>query len=226
MTVLQEIALRQSLTYGGFAVAALLALLYAILLSHRPASVLKSAAATLPIVALLVAAVASFAAPLIITALCVALITEIALSRGTNPAWWGGSIGIFALQTLFTLHFLRISNVADFLILPAILAIVVALYTEFKLRKHRSPVPLLLRIHLVFATVMMLAALCLRDNLMAQVGGVALFLSVLLFIAMQLSIFKSPQAGKFAATARWFLAFFAQAAILAGAGFAQPLFSI
>ncbi|GAA6208279.1 hypothetical protein NBRC116601_15720 [Cognatishimia sp. WU-CL00825] len=226
MTVLQEIALRQSLTYAGFVTAAVLALLYAGLLSYRPTSIHRSVAVVLPTMGLLVAAFANFAAPLILIALGIAVLTDAALSRRSKPGWQSASIGILVLQALYFIHFLTRSSFQDLHVLPAGVVIGVALLLDINLRKLGCDLKDPLRVQGALAAGVLLAALCLPNNPLAILGAGALLLSVQLRAVIQLRLTSPNRALIPTAMALWFLTFVANAAILAGAGFAQPLFSI
>ncbi|MDC0738197.1 hypothetical protein N6L24_07890 [Cognatishimia sp. SS12] len=113
MTVMQEIALRQSLMYGGLVAGLLLTLLFAALLSYRNPSWYKTLFAALPYAAYLVAGAANFGVATVLGGLALVLLGEGAAARGRMR---GALIAYGLAGPLFLARFLELGAVP----LPAI----------------------------------------------------------------------------------------------------------
>jgi uncharacterized membrane protein YhhN len=224
MTFLEEIALRQSLFWGGISVSLLTAAIFAVFAAWRGPSWWKTILKALPVGALVVAGLANFANPLVVAALALSLVGDIALSRPGERAFLVGLIGFAAAHVAYVVHFYDLSSGAPSLVAVIALA-ALALSTEVWLRPHTGALAWPVRIYVVLITLMGLTAMAMPARELATWGALLFIFSDLL-LALHLfrldakSILNVP-----ISIALWVAYALAQVAILIGAGFAQPLLS-
>ena len=225
MTFIEEIAFRQSLFWGSLTAALIIAALFAIVASWRGPSWWRTLFKALPLALLIFGSVANFAHPLVIAALVFSLFGDIALSRAGQRPFLIGLIGFGLAHVLYVVHFAGIGTGWP-AFGPALALIGLALSTEFFLKPHTSDMLWPVRVYVVLITAMGLAALTLVDRDLALIGAMAFVISDLL-LAIQL--FRLNSASRLhvpISVALWALYILAQAGILLGAGFAQPLISL
>ena len=225
MTVFEEIALRQTLFWGGLVAAIGIGGLYAILACYRAQSGWRTVFKALPLVALLFAASANFAAPLVIAGLALSLVGDIALSRDGARAFLVGLIGFALAHVAYIYHFYTLSAV-PVPWLGAALVVLLALSTEVWLAPYAGDLKWPVRIYVVLIALMGVLALTLEARMMATYGAMAFIASDCL-LAIQL--FRMQEGARLAVPVSillWVLYLAAQVGILLGAGFAQPLLSL
>lgn len=224
MTFLEEIAFRQSLFWGGVSVSLLTAALFAIFAAWRGPSWWKTILKALPVGALVIAGYANFANPLVIAALALSLVGDIALSRPGNRAFLIGLIGFAVAHLAYVVHFYDLSRG-----MPPVAAVVIlvapALSTELWLTPHTKDLKWPVRIYVVLITLMGLTAAALPARELATFGALLfifsdLLLAMHLFRLRETSVLHVP-----ISILLWVAYALAQVAILIGAGFAQPLLS-
>ena len=231
MTVLEEIALRQSILYGGLALGCAVALIYAAGFCYRGPSRIKTGVKAVPLVVFAVAAQVNFANPLIVVALALSALGDIFLSRTGQRAFVLG-LAAFALAHLaYALVFSGLldgeaaSRLLDVPLLPALALVALALSTEVWLVPHTGALRAAVRVYVVLITLMGLTALSLPPERALAVWGAFAFILSDVLLAVQL--FRMGPGSRWQVTVSvllWLLYVAGQAAILAGAGFARPLF--
>lgn len=226
MTAIEEIALRQSLLYGGLALGLVFALIYAVFFCHRGPGRWKTAVKAVPLTAFAAAGVAGFADPVIIAALVLSAAGDIALSRRGERAFLAGLVAFALAHVAYAAAFFGLSTGAPPL-LPAVALVALALSTEVWLTPHGGALRWPVRIYVTLITVMGLAALALPGaRALALAGAMAFILSDAIlalqrFRMAQASVWQRP-----ASVALWLLYVGGQALILTGAGFARPIFHL
>ncbi|MGR3814461.1 MAG: lysoplasmalogenase [Cognatishimia activa] len=225
MTLLEEIAFRQSLFWGGVTFSLATAALFAIFASWRGPSWWKTLLKAMPVGALVFAASANFANPLVIAALALSLVGDIALSRLGDRAFLVGLIGFAAAHLAYIVHFYDLTNGTPPLT-AAVILVALALSTEFWLRPHTKDLKWPVRIYVVLITLMGLTAAALPARELATMGAFLfifsdLLLAIHLFRLKEGSVLHVP-----IAILLWMAYALAQVAILIGAGFAQPLIAL
>src|SRR6056297_2808833 len=187
MTVLEEIALRQSILYGGIGVGLVFALIYAAVFCYRGPSRVRTAVKAVPLLAFAVAAQANFANPLIVAALGLSALGDIALSRSGERAFLAGLVAFAAAHLAYALLFSGLlygdaaERLADLPILPALCLVAFAVSTELWLVPHTGALRWPVRIYVLLITLMGLAALSLpAGREIAVIGAFAFILSDLI----------------------------------------------
>lgn len=222
MTFLEEIAFRQSLFWGGIIVALGAGCLYAMFACYRPPSWWKTLLKALPVAALIVGAYANFAAPLVIAALALSLVGDIALSRPGDRAFLVGLVGFALAHVAYIVHFYDLAHGLPPMLVAVILG-VLALSTEVWLSPYTGKFKWAVRTYVVLIALMGLMASAMPARDLAVTGAFLFILSDLL-LAIQLfrlekrSFFNVP-----ISVVLWLAYLLAQVAIVIGAGFAQPL---
>lgn len=225
MTFLEEIALRQSLFWGGVTFSLIAAALFAIFACWRGPSWWKTALKSLPVGALVFAGVANFANPWIVAGLALSLVGDVALSRAGQRAFLIGLIGFAAAHIAYIVHFFGLASGTPPLLAASIL-VALAASTEVWLKPHTGDMKWAVRIYVVLITLMGLTALAMPARELASMGALLFIVSDLL-LAVQL--FRLNEASKLQVPVSillWVTYALAQVAILVGAGFAQPLVSL
>ena len=225
MTLLEEIAFRQSLFWGGVTFSLATAALFAIFASWRGPSWWKTLLKAMPVGALVFAASANFANPLVIAALALSLVGDIALSRLGDRAFLVGLIGFAAAHLAYIVHFYDLTNGTPPLT-AAVILVALALSTEFWLRPHTKDLKWPVRIYVVLITLMGLTAAAMPARELATMGAFLfifsdLLLAIHLFRLKDGSVLHVP-----IAILLWVAYALAQVAILIGVGFAQPLIAL
>lgn len=226
MTLMQEIALRQSLMFGGLITGLVLGLIFAVFLCYRQPSWIKTGFKPLPIIAFFVAGAANFAAPAVLAALAFSGSGDIALSRKGRRAILIGLFAFAITHLIYGLHFVSQieGDTAPWWIIVAVLGVVIS--TEFWLTPHVERMKWPVRLYTMSLTFMATTALMIPNSVLPTVGALAFIASSVLF---GLRIFRLDETSRWAwaaDVAAWLFYLIAQAAILAGTGFANPLFSI
>ncbi|NQY61219.1 lysoplasmalogenase [Cognatishimia sp.] len=225
MTFLEEIAFRQSLFWGGVTFSLVTAALFAIFASWRGPSWWKTILKAMPAGALVFAAYANFANPLVIAALALSLVGDIALSRPGDRAFLVGLIGFAAAHLAYIVHFYGLANGTP-PVTAAVILVALALSTEFWLKPHTKDLKWPVRIYVVLITLMGLTAAAMPARELATMGAFLfifsdLLLAIHLFRLKDSSVLHVP-----IAITLWVAYALAQVAILIGAGFAQPLIAL
>ena len=224
MTVIGDIALRQSILYGGLALGLVFALIYAAFFCHRGPGRWKTVVKAVPLLAFAGAGVAGFAGPVIVAALVLSAAGDIALSRDGERAFLVGLVAFALAHVAYAAAFFGLSVGAPPL-LPALALVALALSTEAWLTPHAGALRGPVRVYVTLITVMGLAALSLPEaRALALAGAMAFILSDAIlaqqrFRMAQASVWQGP-----ASVALWLFYVGGQACILMGAGFARPIF--
>ncbi len=226
MTAYQEIALRQSILYGGLSFGFLAALMFAVFFCYRGQSISKTTIKALPTLAFAIAGLANFATPLVVLGLLLSMVGDIALSREGEKNFLAGLIAFAFAHVLYIAHFLSMASLDVLAWGPAVLLVFLAVSTERWLVPYTGDMAWPVRFYVVLITVMGCVALSLTGRDVAVAGAFAfvlsdLVLAVRLFRLSDTSNWRVP-----AEIVLWVLYVVGQAGILIGAGFAQPLFSI
>lgn len=226
MTVFEEIALRQSIMFGGLFFGFLAAILFALFFCYRGPSWPKTVIKVLTPLAFAIAGYVNFAAPLVVLGLLLSAIGDAFLSREGEKSFLTGLIAFAAAHVLYIAHFLPMASLAELTWLPAALLVVLALSTERWLIPYTQDMAWPVRIYVVLITVLGCAALGLSGREIAVLGAFAFILSDLI---LAINLFRlSPESRWHIPTeiALWIFYVLGQAGLLIGAGFARPLFSI
>lgn len=225
MSVVEEIALRQTILYGGVITALALGLLYGLLLCYRPQSWFRTCAKAVPLLALCVAAAANFAPWLILLALVASLLGDIFLSRDGERAFLLGLIGFAIAHVAYTVHFLGLplQTIAWW---PAIGVLVLAVSTELWLIPHVGKLKGAVRVYILLIASMALAALMLEARPIAIMGALMFVVSDFILAIQTFRLAPTSKWQGPAQIALWLFYVSAQVAIVIGVGFGQPLFSI
>lgn len=224
MTFFEEIAFRQSLFWGSVSAALVIAALYAALACWRGPSWGRTIFKALPLALLVFGGVANFANPLVIAALILSLLGDIALSREGQRAFLTGLIGFALAHLIYIIHFVGLGTGWPALV-PALVLAALALSTELWLTPFTDHMTWPVRIYVALITVMGLTALTLEGRELALWGAFAFVASDLL---LGIHLFRLKAASRLhvpISVALWLLYILAQTGILLGAGFAQPLIS-
>lgn len=226
MTVLEEIALRQSTMYTCIVVGLVFSALYGAAFCYRGPSKLKTLIKAVPLLAFAVAGFANFAAPLVVGGLVLSAVGDMALSRDGEKPFLVGLVAFATAHLLYIVHFLQIGDL--FLVSPiaALVIVAFAVSTEFWLIPHTEKMRAPVRVYVLLICGMGLSALSLDGRDIAVLGAFAFMasdtiLSIQLFRMKETSGWQVP-----ASVALWGLYALGQCAILVGAGFARPLFQI
>ena len=225
MTFLEEIALRQSLFWGGVTVSLVTALLFAVFACWRGPSWWKTILKALPVGALVFAGIANFANPLVIAGLALSLVGDVALSRAGQRAFLIGLIGFAAAHVVYIVHFFGLASGTPPLLAAAII-VALAASTELWLRPHTGDLKWAVRLYVVLISLMGLTAISIPARDLASLGALLFIFSDLL---LAIQVFRLDARSKLnvpISIALWVTYALAQVAILIGAGFAQPLVSL
>lgn len=227
MNPIEEIALRQSLRFAFLLVGLAAVLVYAAFYCYRGPSRAKTLVKSVPMLSFALAGFATFAHPLVIGALFLSAIGDIALSRSGDRSFLVGLIGFALAHVLYVLHFWGVTGGLSAALAFPVAVILLGLFaisTEFWLAPYTGDMRQPVRIYVVLITLMGLTALGLPGMTLALTGAFA-FLASDTILAIQL--FRLPDASRWqvpASIALWLLYAGGQFAILAGAGWATPLF--
>ncbi|WP_372885125.1 lysoplasmalogenase family protein [Shimia sp.] len=223
MTFLEEIALRQSLRAGLLLLGLLAALLYAAVFCYRGPSGAKTLVKAVPLLSFALAGLTTFAAPLVIVALLLSAVGDIALSRPGRRAFLTGLVGFAAAHLVYVLHFAALSGGVA-LSLAALPVVVFALSTERWLVPHTGDLRWPVRVYVLLISLMGITALGLEGRMLAMLGAFAFIASDTI---LSLQLFRMGEGARWqvpASVVLWGLYVGGQLAILAGAGWATPLF--
>ncbi len=226
MTILEEIALRQSIMFGGIAVGLLFAVLYALLFCYRGPSWAKTGIKIIPVLGFAVAGYANFAAMLVVAGLGLSAVGDLALSRDTPKTFLFGLIAFAGAHILYILHFTDLGGVALIPLWAAGVVVALAVSSEVWLRPFTGAMKWPVRAYVVVITTMAVMALSLQGRELAMWGAMAFVVSD---VILAIQVFRMKESARWqvpASVALWGLYVLGQCMILAGAGFARPLFSI
>ncbi|TKZ21608.1 lysoplasmalogenase [Shimia litoralis] len=229
MSILEEIALRQSFRLGFLLVGVSFALVYVVGFCYRGPSMVKTLVKAVPLLSFAAAVGVTFGHPLIILALVSSAIGDIALSRSSDKPFLVGLISFAIAHVFYIVHFWGLSGGLDgALALPVAAAalVIFALSTEVWLGPFTDEMRWPVRVYVVLITVMGLTALGLNGMPLAMFGAFAFLmsdtlLSIQLFRMSDHSVWQVPTS-----VVLWLLYAGGQFAILAGAGWSTPLFQI
>lgn len=227
MNVMEEIAFRQSLRFAFLIIGLIAAVIYAAVFCYRGPSKAKTLVKSVPLLSFALAGFATFAHPLVISALFLSAVGDIALSRDGEKPFLVGLIGFALAHVLYIVHFWDLSgglNGALSWPLAAGVVVLFALSTEKWLAPYTGEMRLPVRIYVLLISFMGLTALGLPGLPLASIGAFAFLasdtiLSVQLFRMAEDSRWQVP-----ASVALWSLYVGGQFAILAGSGWSTPLF--
>lgn len=233
MTVLQEIALRQSLFYGGLALGLVFAAIYAAGFCYRGPGWPKTVIKAVPLLAFAVAAQINFANPVIVVALVLSALGDIALSRDTDRTFLIGLVAFALAHLAYVAHFSGLfygedpARLLELPVVPALAMVGLAVSTGFWLIPHTGALRWPVRVYVGLITLMGLTALSLPPGRELALWGAGAFILSDLILSVQL--FRLGPASRWqvpASVLLWLLYVAGQLAILLGAGFARPLFQI
>lgn len=220
---MEEIALRQSVRLASLIVGLIAALIYGVVFCYRGPSAAKTAVKSIPLLSFAAAGFATFAYPLVIGALLLSAIGDVALSRRGERAFLIGLISFALAHVLYVLHFLSLSQGLSWSVGVVAIALF-ALSTEIWLAPHTGEMRLAVRIYVLLISLMGLSALGLSQMPLAVMGAFA-FMASDSILAVQ--IFRMKDTSRWqvpASVTLWTLYIAGQFAILAGAGWSTPLF--
>ncbi len=225
MMLAEEIILRQTVLYAGVGTALGVGFVYGVLLCYRPQNWLRTFLKAIPLAALCIAAAANSAPWLVLVALAASLLGDIFLSREGDRAFLAGLIGFAVAHVAYAIHFfgLSLSGIAWG---PTLGVLALALSTEIWLIPHVGALKVAVRIYVLLIFSMAATALMLEARTIATLGAL-LFVASDFILALQ--TFRLSPLSKWQIPTQislWFLYILAQVAIVLGAGFPQPLFSI
>lgn len=224
MSIVEEIALRQSIRLGLLVVGLLAAVIYAVAFCHRPPSVWKTVIKTIPMPAFATAVAVSFGSGAVVVALLLSALGDLALSRDGEKAFLVGLVSFAAAHVAYVVYFWSIG--AGPLAMPVLLAalVVFALSTERWLSPFTGELRWPVRAYVVIICAMGATAFGLLDRPLAVAGAVAFMASDTL-LAIQLFRMKPDAAlQRMVSIALWALYAGGQFLIVAGVGWATPLF--
>ena len=227
MTIVEEIAFRQSLRFSFLFIGLIAAVIYAAVYCYRGPSKAKTLVKSVPLLGFALAGFSTFAHPLVIGALFLSAIGDIALSRDGKKPFLVGLFGFALAHVLYIAHFWGLSGgLGGALSLPIAAGAVVlfALSTEKWLAPYTGDLRLPVRIYVLLISLMGLTALGLPGLPLAAIGALA-FLASDTILAIQL--FRMTDSSRWqvpASVALWSLYVGGQFAILAGSGWSTPLF--
>ncbi|MGX9351788.1 lysoplasmalogenase [Shimia sp. W99] len=226
MTIVEEIALRQSVRFGLILIGLLATVVYALFFCHRGPSRAKTLVKAIPMPAFAAAAAVSFGNPVVVGALLLSAVGDIALSRDGERSFLIGLIAFALAHVAYILHFWGLSAGVPDAWLPIALILLFAASTEFWLAPYTGDLKVPVRVYVVLISLMGITALGLPGLPLAVIGAFAFLasdtiLSLQLFRMSDSSPWQRP-----ASIALWLLYALGQFAILAGAGWSTPLFQI
>ncbi len=224
MSIVEEIALRQSIRLGLLVVGLLAALVYAVAFCHRPPSVWKTVVKTIPMPAFAAAVAVSFGSGAVVLALLLSALGDLALSRDGEKAFLVGLISFAAAHVAYVVYFWGTG--AGPMAMPILLAalMVFALSTEHWLSPFTGELRWPVRAYVVIICAMGATAFGLVDRALAVAGAVAFMASDTL-LSIQLFRMKPDAAQqRMVSIALWVLYAGGQFLIVAGVGWATPLF--
>lgn len=226
MSIVEEIALRQGARLGLIVLGLIAAAIYALVFCHRGPSAWKTLVKSIPMPAFALAAAVSFGSPAVILALVFSAVGDVALSRNGERAFLIGLIGFALAHLVYVGHFLSLSGGLTAPVWGVAALVLLAASTELWLAPHTGTMKWPVRIYVTLITAMGVTALGLPGMPLAVIGAFA-FLASDTILAMQL--FRMSDMSRWqrpASVALWLLYAGGQFAILAGAGWATPLFQI
>lgn len=223
MTVLEEIALRQSSRFALLLVGLAAAVIYAVIYCYRGPSVAKTVVKAVPLLSFGLAGLLTYAHPLVVGGLFLSAIGDIALSREGEKPFLVGLIGFALAHVLYIVHFWGLAGGLD-VSLSVLLVMIFAASTEVWLTPHTGEMKWPVRVYVILMSLMGMTALGLPGMQLAVIGAFAFMasdtiLSIQLFRMSETSRWQVP-----ASVTLWVLYVGGQFAILAGAGWATPLF--
>ncbi len=230
MSALEEIVLRQSLLWAGIITGLGFATIYAAAFCYRDPSLIKTVIKAGLLTAFIIAGIAGFANPIVLLALVMALLGDIALSRDGDAMFLNGLIAFALTHALYIYVFCTLISAAP--IAPsAIFALgalcLFAASSERWLIPHVGTLKWPVRLYIFLLTAMGTAALLLpADYRLATLGALALILSDLVLGLQRFRLRQSAPRQMIASLSIWTLYAIGQTLIFTGVGFAQPLFLI
>ncbi|WP_270727859.1 lysoplasmalogenase [Shimia sp. Alg240-R146] len=225
MTPFEIIALRQTLKFVFIGVGLLAALIYAVFFCHRPPSRAKTIVKAIPMPAFAAAAWISFGHPAVVIALLLSAVGDIALARDGERPFLIGLIAFAAAHVGYVVHFWTLGTGPLDAPWPFIAAIVVfALSTERWLIPFTGDMRWPVRIYVILISLMGLTALGLPALPLATFGAFAFLASDTILSLQLFRISDKSRLQRPASVALWLLYAGGQFLILAGSGWATPLF--
>lgn len=223
MTIIEEIALRQSFRFGLLLMGLVAAVIYGVVYCYRGPSVAKTLVKSVPLLSFALAGTATFAHPIVIGALVLSAVGDIALSRDGERPFLIGLIGFALAHVLYVVHFWQLSGGLE-LTLWVVPILIFALSTEVWLAPHTGDMRWPVRVYVVLISLMGLTALGLQGVPLAVIGAFA-FMASDAILAIQLFRMSEDSGWQVPSSVLlWALYVGGQFAILAGAGWSTPLF--
>lgn len=170
MTIVEEIALRQSMRFGFLVVGALVAVVYAVLFCYRGPSRTKTLIKAVPMLAFSAAAGISFGYQLIVSALLLSAVGDIGLSLKGKRAFLIGLIASALAHLAYIFHFFALSGYDTSTINLAIFGVLsLVVISDVWIIPHTDTVQRLLWANVVLLATTGIVALSLPVNTAGQV---------------------------------------------------------
>ncbi len=225
MSIVEEIALRQTARVTLLIVGLLAAAVYAIWFCHRPPSRLKTTLKAVPMPAFAAAVAVSFGAPMVVLALVLSAVGDIALSRDGTRSFLVGLIGFALAHVVYVIYFIGLGDGGYSVPWPYLIVLgAFAMSTEWWLAPHTGDLRWPVRIYVVLIALMAATALNLPMMPVAIVGAMAFLVSDTLLAVQLFRMAPMAKAQRGVSVALWVLYVGGQFGIVAGAGWRTPLF--
>ncbi len=167
-------------------VAGLIAALFYLPLVDRPASIVRSAIKTLPLLAFSVAALLAGVPGVLVAGLALSALGDLALSRHGDKAFLAGLVSFALAHLCYLAVFVGLGPVPRFALPAAAVLIALAVSTEFWLSPHTGPLRWPVRAYVLIIVAMTVAAIGLWPQRPAAAAGAVLFLLSDLILAIRL----------------------------------------
>ncbi|WP_435230203.1 lysoplasmalogenase family protein [Pseudopelagicola sp. nBUS_20] len=227
MTIVEEIALRQSMRFGFLVVGALVAVVYAVLFCYRGPSRTKTLIKAVPMLAFSAAAGISFGYQLIVSALLLSAVGDIGLSLKGKRAFLIGLIASALALLAYIFHFFALSGYDTSTITFAIFGVLsLVVISDVWIIPHTDTVQRLLWANVVLLATTGIVALSLPVTPLAKFGAFAFLTSEVLVGLHIFSTSASSFQQRSVSILQWLLYVAGQLAILMAVGWKTPLFQI
>lgn len=225
MSIVEEIALRQSVRIGLLIVGLIAALIYAVGFCHQPASRWKTVIKAVPMPAFAAALAVSFGASMVVWALILSAVGDIALSRDGPRNFLIGLIGFALAHVVYVFYFFSLGGgVFSVPMMYLALLVAFAVSTEWWLTPYTGALRWPVRIYVAVIALMAATALNLPMLPMATLGAVAFLASDALLAVHLFRMAPEARAQRVVSVVLWVLYVGGQFGIVAGAGWRTPLF--
>lgn len=224
MSVVEEIALRQSIRFGLLVVGLVAAAIYAFFFCHRPPSIWKTVVKAVPMPAFAAAVAVSFGSVAVVIALVLSAIGDIALSREGEKAFLTGLVSFALAHVVYIFIFWELSGGFTGATSLLVALGLVALSTEIWLRPFTGALRWPVRIYVGLICTMGAAALGLSTASFALLGALAFMASDTLLAIQLFRMQPDSQFQRLVSMALWVLYAGGQFLIVSGVAWSTPLF--